>query len=1150
MHDVKETYRYRLIPVVLALLLLVGLFSLLAPMNAYAAGESITISGSGLNDPTPITITQDMLRGTEPLPEDLQTVAGAVYLPQTVEWYSTINTWPTKSWYRGQGVKLTDLLDLAGGLNENATQIRFTSSDGFKTTFTVQELIQEPRYRYPNFMDTGLPGHLIGDASKAEPVEAIIAHKSCTANVLADVMKDHYLNSNDANLLLYGQRAVTEQTNSRFAKYVTLIEVLTDPAPQWDKPTAQPVPGKVKLGTKVKLYSTYNDEDKVYYTTDGSSPTFNSSMYNWVASRWWKDRKDELDKINQPIEINGNTTIKAIVIGPGKLDSEVVTFQYQIDNETELKSPPLLTKDNTDNAVGQKIELTFLDDAAWREAITDIKVNGVSISGKYNIAAGLITIEAETFSSAGDYTIVVNASGYLDAQVIQNLTDHIVIPPEGEVILTIKGSGVTTPKEFTLAQLKEMNQYQEVYSSINTWPTKSWYVGKGVRLRDLLNEAGLTGNAEQIRFKSRDGYYTTLTVQELLVDKRYCFPNFESGGMEGHIPGSSSGARTVEPLLALVSASGTDDADYMNDNESLLLMLGQRAVTEQTGPLFAKYVNEIEVLTSSPGKWDEPTAKPGPGEVPAGTKVELHSPYDDQDKVYYTTDGSNPTLNSPIFNWVAKRWWSSRGEATVNAINKPIEILQDTTIKAITIGPGKANSNIVEFTYKVTGPPLQVSDQINPSQGGQVSLGDQVVLDIPAGALEGTDPVEIKIERVSEPPAAPTGFRIIGHTYEFKVGDLINYQFRKPVTIKLKFNPAEVGSEQKPAVFYYDEKQQQWINLGGQVSDDTITVQIDHFTKFAVMVVDTEIVTVTIKPAEGGEVTLGEAASLKIPSGALAGTEPVEVKIERISEPPAAAVGLKSLAAVYEFSVDGKTNYSFNQPVTIALKFNSDDLDTEQTPAIYYYDLFVEKWVRIGGEVSDNTITIEVDHLGQFTVMTETKAAEVDLKDISGHWAEDNIKQLVTRGAVSGYPDGTFKPDNNITRAEFAIILLKAFDVSPYSGKVFTDTKEHWAREAISTAAHYGIVSGYDANTFQPDEYINREQMAVMIVKAAKLNPVESELNLTDSSSISGWAKDAVAAAVENEIIKGYPDKTIRPRGKATRAEAVTVVINALNKQQ
>ena len=167
-------------------------------------------------------------------------------------------------------------------------------------------------------------------------------------------------------------------------------------------------------------------------------------------------------------------------------------------------------------------------------------------------------------------------------------------------------------------------------------------------------------------------------------------------------------------------------------------MLGQRAVTNRPA-LFAKYVNEIEVLTSSPGKWDEPTAKPGPGEVPAGTKVELHSPYDDQDKVYYTTDGSNPTLNSPIFNWVAKRWWSSRGEATVNAINKPIEILQDTTIKAITIGPGKANSNIVEFTYKVTGPPLKVSDQINPSQGGQVSLGDQVVLDISAGALEGTD---------------------------------------------------------------------------------------------------------------------------------------------------------------------------------------------------------------------------------------------------------------------------------------------------------------------------------------------------------------------------------------------------------------------------
>ena len=148
-------------------------------------------------------------------------------------------------------------------------------------------------------------------------------------------------------------------------------------------------------------------------------------------------------------------------------------------------------------------------------------------------------------------------------------------------------------------------------------------------------------------------------LPELLRDTRYRFPNFKSGGGDGdgHIPGSPDGAIVVEPIIALVSAEGTDNPAYMNDTNALLLMLGQRAVTEQTGPLFAKYIDEIEVLTSPPGKWDEPTAEPEPGNVRSGTKVTLHSPYDDHDKVYYTTDGSTPTLNSPMFNWVAKRWW-------------------------------------------------------------------------------------------------------------------------------------------------------------------------------------------------------------------------------------------------------------------------------------------------------------------------------------------------------------------------------------------------------------------------------------------------------------------------------------------------------------
>ena len=251
---------YRLLPVLMVVFLLVGMFTLLAPAMLMLPGGDLTISGPGLNNPEGMTITQNQLRGEEPIYDDY-------YLAQQDIVYSTINTWPTKSWYRGKGVLLEELLEVAGGgLNGEATLIRFTSRDGFKATFTLQEMLGETRYRFPNFMETGLPGHLIGDESGAQPVGTIIAYVSCSGQTMNEVMADSNLKDGDAYHLLYGQRAVTQQTNARFAKYVNKIEVLTDPVPQWGNPTASVEPGEVPVGTLVELHSPYDDEDKVHYT--------------------------------------------------------------------------------------------------------------------------------------------------------------------------------------------------------------------------------------------------------------------------------------------------------------------------------------------------------------------------------------------------------------------------------------------------------------------------------------------------------------------------------------------------------------------------------------------------------------------------------------------------------------------------------------------------------------------------------------------------------------------------------------------------------------------------------------------------------------------------------------------------------------------
>ncbi len=169
------------------------------------------------------------------------------------------------------------------------------------------------------------------------------------------------------------------------------------------------------------------------------------------------------------------------------------------------------------------------------------------------------------------------------------------------------------------------------------------------------------------------------------------------------------------------------------------------------------------------------------------------------------------------------------------------------------------------------------------------------------------------------------------------------------------------------------------------------------------------------------------------------------------------------------------------------------------------------------------------------------------LKDISSHWAVDRINNLVSRGAIKGYPDGTFQPDTTITRAEFTTVVVKAFNLTSPSGKSFSDTSAHWAKDYIATAAAAGIVGGYNDSTFGPNDPITREQMAAIVVKAANLTAAAGENKFNDSNKIADWARDAVVTAVSNQIIKGYPDNTFKPGTKATRAEAVAVIVNALN---
>ncbi len=303
----------------------------------------------------------------------------------------------------------------------------------------------------------------------------------------------------------------------------------------------------------------------------------------------------------------------------------------------------------------------------------------------------------------------------------------------------------------------------------------------------------------------------------------------------------------------------------------------------------------------------------------------------------------------------------------------------------------------------------------------------------------------------------------------------------------------------------------------------------------------------SFSPRTGGTLSIGGQVTLNIPAGTLPGTAPVNISIARVSSPPAAPRGFMVLGNIYEITVDGSSSYEFNGPVTLTFKLNPVLVPSGSSPAVFYFDTSSGQWVNIGGIVAGDTISVTVNHFTKFAVLviqavSQPDQAAVVFKDTSGHWAETAIKQMADLDVIQGYADGTFKPNQSITRAEFTVTLVKALKLTGQNSKTFKDSNQHWAREYISIAAANGIISGYDAETFGPDDPINREQMAVIIVKAAKMGKAGANKKFIDDSNISMWARDFINTAIANNILSGYDDKTFRPQAQASRAEAVTVI--------
>ncbi len=186
-------------------------------------------------------------------------------------------------------------------------------------------------------------------------------------------------------------------------------------------------------------------------------------------------------------------------------------------------------------------------------------------------------------------------------------------------------------------------------------------------------------------------------------------------------------------------------------------------------------------------------------------------------------------------------------------------------------------------------------------------------------------------------------------------------------------------------------------------------------------------------------------------------------------------------------------------------------------------------------------------------IATPNQAA---FSDINSHWAKECISQMAPRKLVSGYPDGTFRPNATITRAEFAVLMLNAFPDAPIkrNGTSFKDVPtSYWAHKAIQDAYRRGFFSGYPGGVFQPNQAIPRSQ-AVGVVAGAKNYSIPENPTQTlgqyfnDAAQIPEYAKNAIASAAVNSIVVNYPNvKQLKPNQTATRGEVAALMCRALN---
>lgn len=295
-----------------------------------------------------------------------------------------------------------------------------------------------------------------------------------------------------------------------------------------------------------------------------------------------------------------------------------------------------------------------------------------------------------------------------------------------------------------------------------------------------------------------------------------------------------------------------------------------------------------------------------------------------------------------------------------------------------------------------------------------------------------------------------------------------------------------------------------------------------------------------------------DSSTIKLSAKTITGQDALRLIAEAASKSGAEIVAASDLLT-FGLSIttkDGKTSElsSFVKPITLILPVTGN-VDRKLT-GIYYMakDGNLE---YIGGIWKENKLKVEIHHFSTYAALQFNKT----FTDVpAGHWASSVIQQLAAKQLIKGINHYQFAPGKQVTRAEFAAMLVRAMGLKEEGNSHFTDvSSESWYAGAVSAAAKAGIVTGINSKEFAPDASIKRQEMAAMIVRAyqsmAFLQGSQGEkTHFTDVKTSPIWVQEAVQSAYDLGLVKGLSSSSFKPLGLTTRAESAQVIYNLLSK--